>query len=389
MFALSSARMAASLAMAFLVGLQFQHSYDLLTQTLSSEAVAGSRNKKAGDPISKLIAGDKHFQAVSGERFSIFCPFDDMMEDVEKSSPKLFSAPEEWLHNLAEHLDYLDSVVQKNDDRSIVERSRAVYLEALKNLVSGIVWGKEEVSVTPRKQLRITPLDIQKRKGGNDWTYLGYTMTGFDRLDNVMQLLQDIADNEVVGDYIETGVWRGGSSIFARGVIRAMNQGQRKSFVCDSFKGLPPGDRDLDRKDKNWDKWPYLEVSAELVAGNFNSAGLLDSQVIFVKGFFNDTMPVLSPMINALAVMRLDGDMYESTVDVLYHLYEKLSVGGYVIMDDWFGFPSRTACEDFFKVHGISPEIIQIDSLAVYWKKTEEIRVQYWRYEQLQFKMEA
>lgn len=214
-------------------------------------------------------------------------------------------------------------------------------------------------------------------------------MTGFLRLDNVRQLLQDVSENQIIGDYIETGVWRGGSSIFARGVLRALNQGHRKSYVCDSFKGLPPGDRDLDKRDKNWDNWRYLEVSSEVVAGNFNSAGLLDSQVVFAKGFFNDTMPVLSPKIEALAIMRLDGDMYESTVDVLYPLYEKLSIGGYVIMDDWNGFPSRTACLDFFKAHGISPEIVPIDTLSIYWKKTEQIKVQYWRYEQLQFKSES
>ena len=78
--------------------------------------------------------------------------------------------------------------------------------------------------------------------------------------------------------------------------------------------------------------------------------------------------------------------MYESTVDVLYRLYDKLSIGGYVIMDDWFGFPSKTACEDFFQVHGIQPEIIRIDNLAACWQKKEEVDIQYWRYEQNKFK---
>ena len=73
--------------------------------------------------------------------------------------------------------------------------------------------------------------------------------------------------------------------------------------------------------------------------------------------------------------MRLDGDMYESTVDVLYHLYDKLSVGGYVIMDDWFGFPSKVACEDFFQVHNIHPTIVPIDDLAAYWQKTEQVEI--------------
>ena len=80
--------------------------------------------------------------------------------------------------------------------------------------------------------------------------------------------------------------------------------------------------------------------------------------------------------------------MYESTVDVLYNLYDKLSVGGYVIMDDWFGFPSKTAVKDFFAVHGISPEVIAIDKLSAYWKKDVDVEIQYWRYEQSKFKME-
>ena len=78
--------------------------------------------------------------------------------------------------------------------------------------------------------------------------------------------------------------------------------------------------------------------------------------------------------------------MYESTVDVLYNLYDKLSIGGYVIMDDWYGFPSKRACEDFFAVHGIKPEIIQIDHLSAYWKKTEHVNIQYWRYKESKFK---
>jgi len=78
--------------------------------------------------------------------------------------------------------------------------------------------------------------------------------------------------------------------------------------------------------------------------------------------------------------------MYESTVDVLYNLYDKLSIGGFVIMDDWFGFPSKIACIDFFKVHKIEPEIIPIDHLSAYWQKTEHVDIQYWRYEQSKFK---
>jgi O-methyltransferase len=310
------------------------------------------------------------------------------MKEAVAMSPQLLSSPEIWIERLERRINWLDTVINKNDERSISERSQNTYFEFLKNYVSGVCYGEEEKSVLPSKDVQKTPLIVDQRKAGNDWTYLGDTMTGFKRLDSLQGLLKDVIQNGIAGDFIETGVWRGGSSIFARGVIRGLGQQDRKTFVCDSFAGLPPGERGLDKGDKGWDHWPYLEVSAEVVAGNFNSAGVLDENVIFAKGFFNDTIPVLSNMVDSLAIMRLDGDIYESTVDVLYHLYEKLSVGGYVIMDDWFGFPSKTACEDFFKVHGISPEIIAVDNLSAYWKKTENITVQFWRYEQNQFKQE-
>jgi len=213
-------------------------------------------------------------------------------------------------------------------------------------------------------------------------------MTGFARLDNVRDLLLDVLKNNIQGGYIETGVWRGGSSIVARAVVAAYGATDRISYVCDSFAGLPPGDRSLHIKDLNWDNTPYLEVSSETVASSFHKFGLLDANVVFAKGFFNESMPVLSKHIDKLSIMRLDGDMYESTVDVLYPLYEKLSIGGYVIMDDWRTFPSRTACEDFFKVHDIQPDIIAIDQNSAYWKKTEEIKIQHWRYEQNKFKVD-
>eukprot|EP01038_Epipyxis_sp_PR26KG_P007859 gene7859-10668_t len=208
-------------------------------------------------------------------------------------------------------------------------------------------------------------------------------MTGNMRLQNVIELLQSAFEDGIEGDYIETGVWRGGLSILARGVMRAHNQGYRTSYVCDSFSGLPPSDHSKFGKDEtvDFDHVPYLEVHDELVADNFHQLNLLDSNTVFViLGFFNNTLPVLRNQIKKLAVLRFDGDMYQSAVDVLYNLYDKVSVGGYVIIDDWFGFASRTACEHFFEVHHIKPVIKEIDSLSVYWKKTSDVQVEYWRY---------
>ena len=129
----------------------------------------------------------------------------------------------------------------------------------------------------------------------------------------------------------------------------------------------------------------YFLVNQKQVAENFAEASLLDANVVFVKGFFNNTMPPLSKQVDKLAIMRLDGDMYQSTADVLYNLYDKLSLNGYVIIDDWLNYPATIACKDFFKVHKINPTIVWIDDQSAYWQKTEEVTVQKWRYTEFKF----
>eukprot|EP00577_Skeletonema_sp_RCC1716_P021169 CAMPEP_0113395114 /NCGR_PEP_ID=MMETSP0013_2-20120614/12967_1 /TAXON_ID=2843 ORGANISM="Skeletonema costatum, Strain 1716" /NCGR_SAMPLE_ID=MMETSP0013_2 /ASSEMBLY_ACC=CAM_ASM_000158 /LENGTH=366 /DNA_ID=CAMNT_0000279195 /DNA_START=2597 /DNA_END=3697 /DNA_ORIENTATION=+ /assembly_acc=CAM_ASM_000158 len=328
---------------------------------------------------------------IHGKKYEIFQPLYDM--DVTKKNPQLFLPPKEFLGTFEERISWAGSMVQINDeefkDLSPKEHAALMYIDMIKTFVSGRVFRNAELSVVPRLGPNMLPtirFNEAKRDGGRDWTFAGDTMTGQKRLDNVHALLKDVIENKVIGDYIETGVWRGGSSVLAKAVLEVLDpNSNRVSYVCDSFMGLPPGEKKLSKKDAGWDNTPYLEVASDIVANNFIKYGLLDSNVIFAKGFFNETMPPLAEKIKSLSIMRLDGDMYESTVDVLYHLYDKLSIGGYVIMDDWFGFPSKTACEDFFAVHGIEPEIIPIDDISAYWKKAEDVQVQYWRYEQSSF----
>lgn len=303
--------------------------------------------------------------------------------------------PGQIMEHLQGRMQWLDTISDTGDSttQSVQQRAREAYLEMLQTHVSGLVFGRAEKSVTPklgRGKVSTRTLDKRSRESGEDWTYLGSTMVGSKRLMNVEDLVGRVLQEGVPGDYIETGVWRGGASVFARGVIRSFEGqgGTRKSYVCDSFQGLPPASPEFSKMatgESGWDHTHYLEVSEELVMEDFAAYSLLDNNVIFVKGFFSDTMPPLSNMIEKLAVMRLDGDMYQSTADVLYNMYGKLSTGGYVIIDDWFGFPAKKACEDFLKVHNLHPTIVPIDHLAAYWKKEEEVEIQYWRYEQKKF----
>jgi hypothetical protein len=154
------------------------------------------------------------------------------------------ASPEVCIRSLADRFDWLDSMTHSTVNESRTERAQQAYMEVLKMHVSGRVFHAAERSVVPRVNspyVEIKTYDDNARQSGQDWTYVGVTMTGFARLNLLERLLRHVFENKIAGDFIETGVWRGGSSIFARGVLRAFNEGRRLSYVCDSFRGLPPG----------------------------------------------------------------------------------------------------------------------------------------------------
>src|SRR5581483_977294 len=139
---------------------------------------------------------------------------------------------------------------------------------------------------------------------------------------------------------------------------------------ADSFQGLPPPSLPQDAGyDGSAKTSPGLAISLEAVKDLFERYGLLDDRVRFLEGWFCDTLP--SAPIERLALLRLDGDLYESTMDALVALYDRLSVGGFVIVDDFFSCPPcRVATEEFRQARGITSEIIQIDPQSIFWRKT-------------------
>lgn len=214
--------------------------------------------------------------------------------------------------------------------------------------------------------------DAAMRDDGNDWPPAAETMVGRRRLADVRACVDSVMTDGVPGDFIETGVWRGGVTILMRGMLDAWGDPDRRVWVADSFQGLPAPDADTYPQDVGHDLSDVaaLAVSADQVRANFARYGLLDDRVRFLEGWFCDTLPV-SP-IDRLAVLRLDGDMYESTIDALDALYPKLSVGGYVIVDDYGAWePCRQACTDYRARHGITDEIVTVDWTGVHWRRTE------------------
>ena len=214
------------------------------------------------------------------------------------------------------------------------------------------------------------PVDSQQRMEGRDWPHQAETMIGMRRLDNLQECVTEILGNQIPGDLIETGVWRGGASIFMRAVLKIYGDASRRVWVADSFQGLPKPNAKQYPADRWNPLWmaPQLAVSMEEVKKNFSRYGLLDDQVCFLPGWFDETLPKVP--IEKLAILRLDGDLYESTWCALEALYPKLSPGGYVIVDDYGSMPPcKEAIDTYRAQHRIEGPLQTIDWTGVYWKK--------------------
>jgi len=212
-------------------------------------------------------------------------------------------------------------------------------------------------------------LDLDARENGRDWPAEAETMIGLRRLDNLETCIRAILAEDVPGDLIETGVWRGGASIFARAVLAAFGDTTRTVWVADSFAGLPPPDPryPVDEGDRHHTR-TQLAISLEDVRENFARYDLLDERVRFLKGWFKDTLPTAP--IERLSLIRLDGDMYGSTIEALDALYPKLSPGGFVIVDDYALKGARRAVDDFRRDHGVEDPIETIDWTGAFWRRS-------------------
>jgi len=218
--------------------------------------------------------------------------------------------------------------------------------------------------------VRPISIDPNARAVGRDQPPEAETMIGLQRLDNLRRCVLSVLRDHVPGDLIETGVWRGGATIFMRAVLKAYGDSERLVWVADSFRGLPPPDEEAypaDVGDTFW-KRHDLAVSLEEVKANFDRYGLLDGQVRFLPGWFRDTLPTAA--IERLAVLRLDGDLYQSTMEALESLYPKLSIGGYVIVDDYGAVPAcKAAVEDFRERRGVTEKLEHVDWTGVFWQR--------------------
>lgn len=197
-----------------------------------------------------------------------------------------------------------------------------------------------------------------------------FTLTTNHRLAATVDAIRYVVDNEIQGDVVECGVWRGGNMVAAAYTLQSLGSTSRHLYLYDTFAGMtPPTEHDLDyagadaaalleRDEKGTNIW--CEASLEDVSANMASTGYPENLVHCVKGPVEQTIPGVLP--NKIAVLRLDTDWYESTKHELEHLYPLLVSGGVLIIDDyghWQG--ARKAVDEYFAAKQIRPLLARID----------------------------
>jgi O-methyltransferase len=248
---------------------------------------------------------------------------------------------------------------------SHVERLAQLYLDLMERVLLGVIY--EDPPIDQWSGGVFNPL---LRAKGRDWPGKAHTMIGFERLRNLRELMSHTISERVPGDFVETGAWRGGACIYMRAVLKVFGIVDRSIWVADSFAGLPRPDPTRYPTQDQGDMhhtFTELAVSLEAVQENFRKYDLLDDQVKFLKGWFKDTLPVAP--IDRIAILRLDGDMYASTMDALQALGHKVSPGGFVIVDDFGAVEGcRKAIADYRQQRGIDAPIHDIDGIGAYWR---------------------
>lgn len=271
---------------------------------------------------------------------------------------------------------YLDLVKRSltgalsEDNDSILGGVRMLGAKGIKKRAANAVAkaaGKLDLEIAYKK-----PYDPAARESGLDWPARAESMIGLKRMTNIQDCIAAIIKDDIPGDLIETGVWRGGAVIFMKANLIAWGDNARKVWVADSFEGLPPPDASRFPADKGDELHTQtgLAVGLETVKNNFRRYDALDDNIEFLVGWFKDTLPVAP--LGDIALMRLDGDMYESTIQAIEVLYPKLSPGGFCIIDDFGSHATQAgaAVHDYREKHGITEPIIQIDDYGAFWRKS-------------------
>jgi len=201
-----------------------------------------------------------------------------------------------------------------------------------------------------------------------------YTSGSAERVHALIKAVEYIVQNGILGDFVECGVWRGGSMMAIAETLLRLNHGNRQLYLFDTFAGMPePGEKDVSFRDesasvtwkklnrKHFNEWCYSPL--EEVIRNMNLTGYNEQNLHFIEGRVEETIPDRAP--GEISLLRLDTDWYESVRHELVHLFPRLTSGGVLIVDDyghWKG--ARQATDEYFSEHKIKMLLNRIDYTA-------------------------
>ncbi|MFA6285815.1 MAG: TylF/MycF/NovP-related O-methyltransferase [Opitutaceae bacterium] len=203
------------------------------------------------------------------------------------------------------------------------------------------------------------------------------SMIGTKRLDNVQALVLDCLGKKVPGDFIEAGIWKGGVIALIAGLLKITTTQDRIVWGVDSFEGIPPAKPELYPADAAHIGCHTYEIlknnSQEDVIGYLDRLSLnSENRIKIIKGWFSDVLPTLSPQKTNFALVRVDGDTYESTIQCLENLEPRTNLGGYIVIDDYFSWTGcKQATDDYRAKKNIKEPLTTVDWTCVYWKKVK------------------
>jgi O-methyltransferase/8-demethyl-8-(2,3-dimethoxy-alpha-L-rhamnosyl)tetracenomycin-C 4'-O-methyltransferase len=249
-------------------------------------------------------------------------------------------------------------------DSASPDKSRDAYLDLVKRAITNYLYLGSDQAV---EQFRcVTHYNLQTSKWKIDALSRPKTLLTRSQLDLVQEAVLAVTRNNVPGDFLEAGIWRGGVIILMRALIDAYNIEGRKIVAADSFEGIPKNTRALNDPVDQWnDRWV---ASLKEVKEGIARFGLLDYRIEFLPGYFEDSLKALKG--RTFSVIRLDSDSYDSVETSLEYLYPLVPTGGFVIIDDWHLPGCRMAVTAYREQLGIRDEVHERDGNA-FWVKRQ------------------
>lgn len=201
-----------------------------------------------------------------------------------------------------------------------------------------------------------------------------YTMTSPERVFALCDAVRHVVRNQIPGDLVECGVWRGGSTMAMLKTLSANSCDSRLIWLYDTFEGMSePGQNDVDCYGQTADRLleqsaenrtaadsVWCEASLDDVRTNVSSCAYPQNHLNYIVGKVEQTIPASLP--DKIALLRLDTDWFDSTWHELVHLYPRLVPGGILIIDDyghWQG--CREAVDQYLQQHAPNLLLCRID----------------------------